>query len=106
MALEFKSPNGVLSSEGLDPAGYGHFLRSSEEYSSLLDFKSFDFVSEDIDDAVSVRLTVQITNYIGEAWQIGVSNPRTALFDFYLSKVGSVWLLDAILSKKGNVYYE
>lgn len=103
MALEFKSPNGVLSSEGLDPAGYGRFLRSSEVYSSLLDFKSFEFVSEDVDNALSVRQTVQITNYIGEAWTIGVSKPRTAFFDFYLSRVGNVWLLDAILSKKESV---
>ena len=40
---EFKSPTGILASEGLDPAGYGRFLRSTK-YSSLIDFKSFELL--------------------------------------------------------------
>ena len=99
MALEFKSPGGVLSSEGLDPAGYGRFLRSVEEYSSLIDFKTFNFLEEESPDATSFRQTVEIVNYSGDAWVIGVSKPKTALFDFYLSKIGGIWLLDAILFK-------
>jgi len=33
--------------QGLDPAGYGEFLRSTE-YSTLLDFKSFSFKETEV----------------------------------------------------------
>jgi hypothetical protein len=101
VALEFKSPNGVLASEGLDPAGLGLFLRKTE-YSSLIDFKSFEFVGQEemLKDSCTLKQTIQIINYVGGAWVLGVERPRTVAFDFYLSKVDDLWLLDAILIQK------
>ena len=100
VALEFKSPNGVLASTGLDPAGYGRFIRSSE-YSNLIDFKSLKLLgqAEQLRDSLSVRQSIEISNWVHGIESIASVNTKT-LYDFYLSKVGNCWLIDAILIKK------
>lgn len=57
VVLEFKSPTGLLAEGSLDPAAYGRFLRGTDEYSSLIDFKSAEMVGEPvaIGDSLSVR---------------------------------------------------
>jgi hypothetical protein len=97
VALEFKSPNGLLSEGGLDPAQYGHFLRTTE-YSSLLDFKSVEFIGEPIEltDSLSVKQDVRIVPWGGSTGK-GSDVHKTELFSFFLSRVGDVWLLDMIL---------
>jgi hypothetical protein len=44
-----------------------------------------------------LKQSIQINGYTGQAWIIGVDTPAKTTFDFYLSKINSVWLLDAIL---------
>jgi hypothetical protein len=58
VVLEFKSPTGLLAEGNLDPAAYGRFLRGTDEYSSLIDFKSAELVGETQKvggDSLSVR---------------------------------------------------
>ncbi len=92
VVLEFKSPNGPLSDQSLDPAAYGYFLRSSE-YQALLDFKDYEIFGDSIPirDSLSIKQPVKI---IG--WTTG-SNPGEKIFDFYLTKVNDKWLIDVIL---------
>ena len=92
VVLEFKSPNGPLSDQSLDPAAYGYFLRSSE-YQALLDFKDYEIFGDAIPirDSLSAKQSVKI---IG--WTTG-SNPGEKIFDFYLTKVNDKWLIDVIL---------
>ena len=92
VVLEFKSPNGPLSDQSLDPAAYGYFLRSSE-YQALLDFKDYEIFGDAIPirDSLSIKQPVKI---IG--WTTG-SNPGEKIFDFYLTKVNDKWLIDVIL---------
>lgn len=95
VVLEFKSPNGVIAESGLDPAGYGRFLRSTA-YSALLDFSSVELLGdlEEIAGGDSVRQSVKIKQFDSP----GKFFEHT--FDFYLSKVNGLWLLDSILKKK------
>ena len=96
VTLEFKSPTGPLAEGGLDPAGYGRFLRGTE-YSSLIDFKSYELVGEleQLSDSLSVRQQIKITD-----WQSSPNNKGVTNFDFYLTQVRSCWLLDIILIRK------
>lgn len=96
VTLEFKSPTGPLAEGGLDPAAYGRFLRGTE-YSSLIDFKSYELVGEleQLSDSLSVRQQVKITDWQSSPNSRGITN-----FDFYLTQVRSCWLLDIILLRK------
>jgi hypothetical protein len=96
VSLEFKSPMGPLSEGGLDPAAYGRFIRGSE-YSSLIDFKSYELVGEieQLSDSLSVRQKVRITD-----WQSSANSKGITFFDFYLTQVSGCWLLDIILIQK------
>ena len=90
--LEFKSPNGPLSKSGLDPAGYGRFLRSSE-YSLLVEHDSVEFlpsVPTELNDLYIQK--VQLTGY-----SMADLQPRSKIFQFYLSKVDDLWLVDVVL---------
>jgi hypothetical protein len=91
VVLEFKSPSGVLAEGGLDPAGYGHFLRTTMPYSILIDFSKAELKGSEVQlkDSLSVRQEVIVKGLSGD----------TALFDFYLSKHDNTWLIDAILAK-------
>jgi hypothetical protein len=91
--LSFKSPTGLLSQGGLDPAGYGRFLRSTN-YDILIDNSKFDLIGEPVtlQDSLSIRQRVQVT-----AW----GNALTRLFDFYLSKFNDMWLVDVVLACEG-----
>ena len=94
VVLEFRSTNGPLNDPNLDPSRYGQFLRSTE-YSSLIDFKSAQFIGEpvEIKDSLSVKQSV---NIIG--WQS--KGEENKIFDFYLSRIDNKWLVDVILLKK------
>ena len=96
VSLEFKSPMGPLSDGGLDPAAYGRFIRGTE-YSSLIDFKSYELVGEveQLSDSLSVRQKVRITD-----WQSSINCKGITYYDFYLTQVGGCWLLDIILIQK------
>ena len=100
VVLEFKSPKGVLATTGLDPAGYGRFLRGSE-YSKLIDFKSYDLVGEPEvlqGDENTMKQTVEISGWV--YGMEAVANAETiSTFDFFLSKIGAYWLVDAILKR-------
>jgi len=93
VVLEFRSPNGFLSENSLDPAQYGAFLRS--EFPELVDFKTAEFVGEpmELTDSLSVKQVVRIVPW-------GSSPPAT--FNFFLSKVRELWLLDVILKDMGD----
>ena len=98
VTLEFKSPKGVLATTGLDPAGYGRYLRGSE-YSKLIDFKSYDLIGDPEvlqGNEGTIKQRVEISG-----WIYGTLAERntetTSTFDFFLSKVGAYWLVDAIL---------
>lgn len=84
-----------MNDPNLDPAGYGQFLRSTE-YSSLIDFKSAQFIGEPIElaDSLSVKQCVKI---IG--WQ-SKGQDKDQIFDFYLSRSENKWLIDVILLRK------
>ncbi len=100
VALEFKSPKGVLATTGLDPAGYGRFLRESE-YSKLIDFKSYDLIGDPEvlqDNKNTLKQTVEISGWVYGTQAI--ANVETvSTFDFFLSKIGAYWLVDAILKR-------
>ena len=91
--LAFKSPFGMLSQGGLDPAGYGRFLRSTN-YQILLDNSDFDLVDDPLplQDSLSVRQRVLV-----KGWNLN-GNVEKKIFDFYLSKFGENWLVDVILA--------
>lgn len=98
VVLEFKSPTGLLAQEGLDPAAYGRFLRSTE-YKSLIDFKLYRVEGQPIElmDSLSVKLPVKIV-----AWKdLSGNNEKNAetSFEFYLTKTKDLWLVDVILAK-------
>jgi hypothetical protein len=97
VVLEFKSPTGPLAQGGLDPAGYGRFLRDTE-YNSLLDFKTAELVGEPVElgDSVSVRQQVKVVEFSSGSNSVSAEK----FFDFYLSKVSGSWLIDVILMKK------
>lgn len=100
VALEFKSPKGVLATTGLDPAGYGRFLRGSE-YSKLIDFKSYDLVGDPQvlqDNEKTLKQTVEISGWLYGTQAIA-NTETVSTFDFFLSKVGAYWLVDAILKR-------
>ena len=85
---------------GSSASGYGRFLRGSE-YSKLIDFKSYDLVGEPEvlqGDENTIKQTVEISG-----WLYGmeaVANAETiSTFDFFLSKIGAYWLVDAILKR-------
>lgn len=90
--LEFKSPIGPLAEGGLDPAGYGHFLRTTSPYDRLIDFRKVDFIGKPVElrDSLSLKQTVKVTG-----WNEEVGHD----FDFYLSNIDGNWLVDVILSK-------
>lgn len=92
VVLELKSPEGALASSGLDPAGYGKFLRSTE-YEGLIDFATSEFIGtpEELQDSLSIRQRVRITKK-------DINNVvTTKQFSFFLSKVGDCWLIDMIV---------
>lgn len=93
--LEFKSPNGPLSKDNLDPASYGRFLRSSE-YGILIDHRTADLIGEpeQLMDSLSVVQKVKVTG-----WREGEETP-IKFFDFYLTKVTDTWLIDVVLLSK------
>ena len=94
-ALSFRSPGGPLADASLDPASYGQFLRSNE-YSALLDYKSYELVGDPVElkDSLSVKQQVRVNGWVTS------SAPGARLFDFYLTKVADKWLLDVILLRK------
>jgi hypothetical protein len=96
VALEFKSPAGPLAEGGLDPAAYGRFIRDSD-YASLIDFKTSELVGEleTLTDSLSVRQHVKITD-----WQSSDNSKGVTNYDFYLTSVMGIWLLDIVLLKK------
>lgn len=93
VVLAFKSPNGLLASSSLDPAGYARFIRN--EYSGLIDFYKADVIGQPIElkDSLSVKQRVEITGY-----NVGNTRSVPQQFDFYLTKVDEYWLVDVILS--------
>ena len=95
VVLEFKSPTGPLAEGGLDPAGYGRFIRDSD-YNALIDFKSADMIGEPVSlgDSLSVRQSVKITD-----WQSSDTSRGDKVFDFYLTNCSGQWLIDVILCK-------
>lgn len=96
VSLEFKSPTGPLAEGGLDPAAYGRFIRGSD-YSSLIDFKTYELAGEleQLSDSLSVRQGVRIID-----WQSSINSKGTTNYDFYLTQVRGCWLLDIILLRK------
>jgi len=93
-----KFHKGILAETNLDPAIYGRFIRSNNQYDSLIDFKSAELRGEPIpvpsrsNNAVKQR--VQIEN-----WTIDTqSKPKFKNYEFYLSNESDVWLIDAILA--------
>eukprot|EP01041_Mallomonas_annulata_P002696 gene2696-5308_t len=94
VVLAFKSPNGILAQDSLDPAEYGRFLRSTE-YSALVDFASAELI-EDLqmtNDNQSARQAVKING-----WKNVQGISSESMFDFFLSRTGDNWLID--LSRK------
>ena len=96
MVLEFKSPTGPLAEGGLDPAGYGRFIRDSDTHNALIDFKNADMIGEPVSlgDSLSVRQSVKIVD-----WQSSDTNRGDKVFDFYLTNCNGQWLIDVILCK-------
>lgn len=98
VVMSFKSPSGMLSEGRLDPAQYGRFLRSTEPYNLLVDFKQAETIgplesmSEDETRVRQGVLLKSFENFSGEAEQ--------AAFDFYLTKTNEMWLLDVILARE------
>ena len=93
--LAFKSPHGTLAQGGLDPAGLGRFLRSTN-YELLLDNADFDFLGDPFpspENSLSVRQTVQIKGWDSRG---GAAERRN--FDFYLTKYNDLWLVDIVLA--------
>lgn len=90
VVLEFKSPSGPIAESGYNPAEFGNFLRSNQKFSGLVDFKDAKLVGsyQVLRDDRSVKQSVEIRQ-----WE--ENNP--IIYDFYLSKVVDVWLVDAIL---------
>jgi len=95
--LAFKSPFGLLTQGGLDPGGYGRFLRSTN-YNILIENADFKLVGDKIfsKDSLSVRQRVQVNG-----WNID-GNVNKSLFDFYLSKHDGMWLVDVVLAIPEN----
>lgn len=103
--LEFKSPQGLLAESGLDPAGYGRFLRNSD-YSILLDHNESELVgkpspsaapAEGQQEGKAVERVVQRVRVRG--WSVYGKRAETD-FDFHLSKIDDCWLLDVIVLVK------
>lgn len=93
--LEFKAPGGVLAQSGLDPAGYGRFLRSTE-YGLLLDYNDAELIGEPTQGKDSLSL---IQRVLVKGWTLeGKREERT--FDFFLCFANDMWLIDVILLVK------
>ena len=95
--LAFKSPFGMLTQGGLDPAGLGRFLRSTN-YQILLDNADFDLLGDPFpspENSLSIRQTVQVRGW-ESAGSGGVAERRN--FDFYLTKHNGTWLVDVVLA--------
>lgn len=102
VVLEFKSNGGLLAQGKLDPSEYGRFLRTTEPYNSLIDFKSAELVGqpEKVEGAAeeSIRQCVRLKSYE----DISRKSQET-YFDFYLSKANDLWLVDVILHRDSSV---
>jgi len=99
VVLEFKSPTGPLADGDLDAAAYGRFLRS-DEYASLIDFKTCSIMGDPVpvgatnNSGVSVRQTVKVVD-----WQSSSTNKGERFFDFYLTQHQGCWLVDVVLKQ-------
>jgi hypothetical protein len=95
VVLQFRSPSGPLGESKLDAAGVGRFFRDTTEYSALIDFASSELVGNPVplQDSLSVKQSVKINS-----WQATTNNRAPTFYDFYLSKIGDLWLLDVILT--------
>lgn len=72
------------------------FIRDTD-YCSLIDFKTYELKGEleTLSDSLSVRQTVQITDFVSTDNSKGITN-----FDFYLTKISGLWLIDIVLLRK------
>ena len=108
VALSFASPAGTLADSGLDPAGYGSFLRRT--YGSLLDWRKWQIIeTSDMppqDGHTTARETVRVAvrgwgSIIGG---MDEANDDEGIFDFLMVRegdqnLGGLWLLDVILRR-------
>eukprot|EP01038_Epipyxis_sp_PR26KG_P008598 gene8598-11618_t len=95
--LSFMSPIGPLAESGLDPAGYGRFLRSTD-YGVLLDHKKAEFVGPPewlTPDQTKMKQKIRI-----ESFNITNGKASQTIFSFYLSKIDFFWLVDVILLER------
>lgn len=107
VALSFASPAGTIANSGLDPSGYGSFLRVSQ--SSLLDWRKWSIVKTTRSEEPpsqgdqAIRETIRV-NVKGWGSIIGGmdGNDDEGVFDFLMVRegdldLGGLWLLDVIL---------
>lgn len=108
VALSFASPAGTLANSGLDPAGYGSFLRRT--YGSILDWRKWQIIETSDtppqDGQTTARETVRVAvrgwgSIIGG---MDEANDDEGIFDFLMVRegdqnLGGLWLLDVILRR-------
>lgn len=93
--LEFKSPNGVLAQSGLDPTGYGRYLRSTD-YSLLLDYNDAELIGEPIQGKDSLSLIQRVAV---KGWTLNGQREERK-FDFFLKFANNTWLIDTMVIVK------